>query len=216
MKIIALGSPGVGKGTYTQDLVKILGVVHVSTGDLFRRHMQESSTLGKKAKEYIHRGELVPDEITISMVQERLAQPECQTQGFILDGFPRTIAQAEALDRITPLDLVIDFTADHHIILDRLSGRIICRSCGRIYHLKSIIPKKPGMCDFCQGEVYQRDDDLAQVVEERLRHYAQQAAPLLAYYRQKGLLREIHINEEYGLHKEMIQQRILKVIKTFK
>lgn len=211
MRIIVLGSPGVGKGTYTQDLVKILDLVHISTGDLFRENIKGGTELGKKAQEFINQGKLVPDEITISMVEERLAKEDGQ-KGFILDGFPRTVAQAEALEKITPVDMVLNFKAEHEIIMGRLSGRIICRKCARIYHQKNLLPKQEGVCDFCGGELYERDDDKPEAVEKRLELYEEQAAPLVNFYWKKNLLREITVNEEYGTHKEMVQERILKVI----
>lgn len=212
MKLVVLGSPGVGKGTYTQDLVKILGLVHVSSGELFRQNMKDGTELGKKAEKYVKRGELVPDLVTIGMVKERLDQNDCKKKGFILDGFPRTVLQAEALAKITALDVVIEFRADDGVIVARLSGRIICRKCGQIYHLKNLPPKKKGVCDFCGGEIYQRDDDKPEAVRKRLADYHAQAAPLIAFYKKKGLLKEIIVNEDYGMHKELIQKRILKVI----
>src|SRR3989338_1947961 len=170
MKLVVLGSPGVGKGTYTQDLVKIYNLVHVSSGDLFRANIKNNTKLGKRAKAYVDKGELVPDEITIGMVQDRLAEI-AGSPGFIIDGFPRTVPQAEALSKITDLDLVINFKADDKVIVARLGGRIICRKCGRIYHLKNIKPKKKGICDFCGGELYQRDDDKPEAVRKRLADY---------------------------------------------
>jgi len=211
MKIIVLGSPGVGKGTYTQDLVKILNLIHISTGDLFRENIKNETELGKQAQEFINQGKLVPDQITISMVKERLSKDDCKN-GFILDGFPRTVAQAEALEKITPLDLVLNFKADPETIIARLGGRIICKKCARIYHQKNLIPKQEGICDFCGGELNVRDDDKPEAVEKRLKLYQEQAAPLIDFYKKKNFLREITINEEYGIHKKMIQERILKVI----
>ncbi len=216
MKIVVLGSPGVGKGTYTQDLIKILNLVHVSSGDLFRNNIKNETELGLKAQEYIKRGELVPDKITIGMVRARLSEEDCQKEGFVLDGFPRTVPQAEALTEITGLDLVINFKADDEIIVGRLSGRIICRKCARIYHLKNMPPKEEGVCDFCGGEIYQRDDDKPEAVKKRLGAYHEQAAPLIEYYLEKCLLKEITVNEEYGLHKDLIQRRILDVIEIVK
>lgn len=214
MKIVVMGSPGVGKGTYTQDLVKTLNLVHVSSGDLFRENIDSNTELGKKAQEFIKRGELVPDSITIGMVEERLSRDDVKEQGFILDGFPRTPAQAEALEKVTDLDMVINFKADDEVIISRLSGRIICKSCGRIFHKINIPTKEEGICDECGGEIYQRDDDKPEAVEKRLQGYKDQAQPLLDFYSNKGLLRECTINEEYGKYKEMIQERIMKVINS--
>lgn len=210
MKIVVLGSPGVGKGTYTQDLVKVYDLVHLSSGDLFRENIKNNTTLGKKAKTYIDKGELVPDEITIGMVQDRLSKIE--DNGFILDGFPRTVTQAQALAKVTDLDLVINFKAEDEVIVRRLSGRIICRKCGRIYHLTNLKPKKAGVCDFCGGELYQRDDDKPEAVRKRLADYHAQSAPLIAFYKKNGLLKEIVVNEDYGTHKEILLKRITAVI----
>ncbi len=222
MKLVVLGSPGVGKGTYTQDLVQICNLIHISSGDLFRENLKNNTPLGQKAKAFIDKGELVPDEITIGMVKDRLikikenlTKPN-SAKGFILDGFPRTVPQAEALSKVTNLDLVINFKADDEIIVSRLSGRIICRKCGRIYHLKNLRPKKAGVCDICGGELYQRDDDKPEAVRKRLADYHAQSAPLIAYYKKKSLLKEIIVNEDYGTHKEIIQKRILSVINTVK
>ena len=222
MKLVVLGSPGVGKGTYTQDLVNMLNLIHISSGDLFRENMKNNTPLGQRAKAFIDKGELVPDEITIGMVKDRLAKIKDNltkpnaAKGFILDGFPRTVPQAEALSKITNLNLVINFKADDEVIVSRLSGRIICRKCGRIYHLKNLKPKKKGICDLDGGEIYQRDDDKPEAVRKRLADYHAQSAPLIAFYKKKGLLKEIVVNEDYGSHKELIQKRILSVINAVK
>lgn len=212
MKIIALGSPGVGKGTYTTALVKVLGIIHISTGDLFRENLNDATKLGLKAKKYIGKGELVPDSITIEMVRERLSRSDVGN-GFILDGFPRTIEQAEALAKMTDIDMVINFKADHKIILQRLSGRLICRGCGQIYHKVHIPSKVKGICDDCSGILYQRDDDKPEAVEKRLQVYEKQTAPLIDYYKNKCLLREITINEDFGKQRKEILDRILAVIR---
>ncbi len=211
MKIIVLGSPGVGKGTYTQELVKEYNLLHISTGDIFRKNIKEQTELGKKADEYISQGRLVPDEVTIGMVKERLSEEDCQS-GFILDGFPRTIAQAEALQGITDIDLVIHFMADEEVIIERLGGRLTCRKCGRIFHKKNIPPKVEGVCDSCGGELYTRADDNPESIKERLRVYEQQTAPLIEFYKEKGLLREIMVNEDFGTHGKEIMGKIMKVI----
>jgi adenylate kinase len=210
MKIVVMGSPGVGKGTYTQDLVQTLNLTHISSGDLFRENMKNETDLGHQAHEYISQGQLVPDKITIAMVKAKLSEIE---GGFILDGFPRTVPQAEALAGVTNLDLVINFKADDEVIISRLSGRIICRGCGRIYHKVNIPPKVEGKCDYCPGEIYQRKDDMPEAVQARLSAYKEQASPLLTFYQEKGLLKDVTINEEYGGHKEEILARIMAVIK---
>lgn len=214
MKLLVMGLPGVGKGTYTQELVEELGLVHISTGDIFRENIKNKTELGKIAEKCISEGKLVSDELTVKLVRERLSRSDCKTKGFILDGFPRTILQAEALETITKVDLVVNFKADDKVIIERISGRIICRKCGRIFHKKNILPKVDGVCDDCGGELYQRDDDNPKTVKQRLEIYRQQTAPLMDYYRRKGLLKEMVINEDFGKHKQLIMNRIMKVISS--
>jgi len=146
MNIVLLGLPGVGKGTYAKKISNIYDIPQISTGDMFREAMKNRTKIGLLAKTYIDKGNLVPDDVTIKLVEERLKQDDCKN-GFMLDGFPRTIAQAEALDKIVVIDKVLDFTASEEIIIDRLSGRRICKSCGAIYHIRNIIPKVKGVCD---------------------------------------------------------------------
>ena len=193
MNIILLGPPGVGKGTYAKRISKIYNIPQISTGDMFREAIKNKTEIGLKAKEYMDKGELVPDDITIGIVEERLKKDDCKN-GFMLDGFPRTIAQAEALDKIVVIDKVLDFTASEKIIIDRLSGRRICKSCGAIYHIRNIVPKVEGVCDNCGGELYQRDDDKPESVKKRLDVYKKQTAPLIDYYKEKELLADIDAN----------------------
>lgn len=211
MKLIVLGSPGVGKGTYAQELVKELGLAHISSGDLFREHIRNKTKLGIEADKHISIGHLVPDELTIAMIKERLSQPDCK-KGFVLDGFPRTAPQAEALDKITPIDLVLYFKADREVIIDRLGGRRVCTKCKWIYHVHNIAPQKEGVCDQCAGEVIQRADDNPKVIAERLDVYERDTAPLIQYYKNKKLLSEVIINEEFGKHRDIIMNRIYKAI----
>jgi len=212
MKIVVLGSPGVGKGTYTQELVKGLNLIHVSTGDIFREKIKNQTELGKQVESYLSSGGLVPDELVIAVIKERLSREDC-VKGFILDGFPRTVKQAEALGKITSIDLVLNFKADKEVIIDRLGGRRICRSCKWIYHVRNIVPKVEGKCDYCEGELYQRPDDVQEAIDKRLNTYEKETAPLIGYYREKGVLKEITINEEFGKYKDIIMERIMKVIK---
>ena len=182
-----LGPPGIGKGSYAKELSKRLGIPHISTGDIFREEIKKETELGKKVKEYVEKGELVPDEIVIEVVRNRLSQPDCQ-KGFILDGFPRTLNQAKALDEITKIDIVFNFEAPIEVIIDRVSGRRICKKCGAIYHIKYNPPKKDGICDICEGELYQREDDKPEIVKHRLEVYNKQFKPIVEYYKEKGIL----------------------------
>ncbi|HEX7056225.1 MAG TPA: adenylate kinase [Bacilli bacterium] len=195
MNIIFMGPPGAGKGTQAEEIVNEFHIPHISTGDAFRLAMKQGTPLGLKAKEYVDQGLLVPDDVTIGIVQARLKQEDCR-EGFLLDGFPRTISQAEALDELLQaqagrIDHVINLVVDRKLLLDRLTGRRICRSCGATYHVLFNPPKQKGVCDKCGGELYQRSDDTAEKVGTRLDEYVNKTAPLLDYYKRKGLLREI-------------------------
>ncbi|MDD4751984.1 MAG: adenylate kinase [Desulfitobacteriaceae bacterium] len=195
MRIILLGPPGAGKGTQAEVLVKKLSIPHISTGDMFRNAIKEGTELGKKAKGYMDSGQLVPDEVTVGIVQERISQNDCQG-GFLLDGFPRTVSQAEALDGIlaemqTGLDAVISIEVPKEKLVTRLTGRRVCRKCGATYHMEFNPPGQDGACDKCSGELYQRSDDTEETVLNRLSVYENQTAPLIEYYSQKGLLKKI-------------------------
>ena len=194
MIIVLLGSPGVGKGTYAKRILGIYGIPQISTGDMFREAIKNKTEIGLKAKEYIDKGELVPDDVTIGIVEERLKQDDCKN-GFMLDGFPRTIPQADALFGIIAIDKVLNFTASDNTIIDRLSGRRVCKSCGAIFHIRNIVPKVEGVCDNCGGELYQRDDDKPESVKKRLDVYKKQTAPLIDYYKEKNLLADIDANK---------------------
>jgi len=190
MNIVLLGSPGVGKGTYAKRISKIYDIPQISTGDMFREAIKNKTEIGLKAKEYMDKGELVPDDVTIGIVEERLKKDDCKN-GFMLDGFPRTIPQADALSDIITVDKVLDFTASDEVIIDRLSGRRVCKNCGAIFHIRNIVPKVEGICDNCGGELYQRDDDKPESVKKRLDVYKKQTAPLIGYYKEKKLLADI-------------------------
>jgi len=190
MKLIFLGPPGAGKGTLANLISKEYSIPQISTGDIFRDAIKRETELGKKVKEIVGRGDLVPDELTVSLVRERLTQPDAQT-GYILDGFPRTIPQAEALGTFQKLDAVVDFAIDDALVIERLSGREICRNCGAIYHVKNMPSKVKGVCDKCGGPTYTRPDDSLESIENRLQVYREQTEPLIAYYSKKNLIRKI-------------------------
>ena len=190
MKLIFLGPPGAGKGTLAGVVSTEHGIPQISTGDMFRAAIKNESPLGKKVKEILGRGDLVPDELTVDLVRERLSQADA-AGGYILDGFPRTIPQAEALEKFQTLDAVIDFAIDDELVVKRLSGREICRNCGAIYHVTNMPSKVKGVCDKCGGPLYTRPDDSLESITNRLDVYRQQTEPLIAFYRGKKLLREI-------------------------
>jgi adenylate kinase len=192
MKLIFLGPPGAGKGSVAREIIKEKGIPQISTGDLIRASISENSEAGKKAKEFYDQGKLVPDEIIIELLKERISQDDCKN-GFILDGFPRTIPQAEALDKEIDIDKVINFKVSDETILSRLSGRRICEKCGSIYHLINIPPKVEGVCDECEGNLFQRKDDNESVIKKRLEEYQEKTAPLIYYYDEKGNLVEVEL-----------------------
>jgi adenylate kinase len=197
MRIVLLGGPGSGKGTQAKKLVDKLGIPQISTGDIFRAALKEGTPMGLKAKTYMDKGELVPDDVVIGVVEERLTKPDLD-KGYMLDGFPRTLAQAEALDKILVSQGKV---IDHAILVDvpdeelvaRLSGRRTCRNsdCGKMYHVMFNPPKREGVCDACGSELYQRDDDSEATIRERLTVYNNQTAPLINYYDKKQLLRRV-------------------------
>ncbi|MGD0115040.1 MAG: adenylate kinase [Dehalococcoidia bacterium] len=196
MILILLGPPGAGKGTQAVNIAKEAGLVHVATGDLFRENIRNQTELGKKAKVFVDRGELVPDEITVGMLLDRLDRPDTQ-KGVLLDGFPRTVDQARALDealkqRGQAVDQVLYINVGEGEVVRRLAGRWTCRQCGAVYHHVFGPPKVPGKCDQCGGELYQRDDDKPETVRNRLGVYNQQTAPLIDYYQQRGKLLEVN------------------------
>lgn len=191
MNLIFLGPPGVGKGTIAKEIVKEKNIPQISTGDLLRAAVKEGSKLGKKAKEYMDAGKLVPDDLVINLLKERISKDDCKN-GFILDGFPRTIPQAESLDKSNvKIDKVLNFKAKEKTIIERISGRRTCRKCNAIYHIKNIPPKVEGICEKCGGELFQRDDDKPESVKKRLEVYKQQTAPLIDFYKKKGILVDI-------------------------
>jgi adenylate kinase len=200
MNLVLMGLPGAGKGTQAERIVENYQIPHISTGDMFRAAIKEGTQLGLEAKSYMDKGELVPDEVTIGIVRERLSKADCE-KGFLLDGFPRTVAQAEALEQMLEelnrkIDYVINIDVDQSILMERLTGRRICKDCGATYHLVFNPPAKEGVCDKCGGELYQRADDNSETVANRLEVNVKQSKPLLDFYEAKGYLRNINGNQD--------------------
>lgn len=195
MNIVLLGAAGAGKGTQAAKLVDALGLTHISTGDIFRKNVSESTPLGLEAKRYMDAGQLVPDAVVIDMVKDRLSQPDC-AGGFMLDGFPRTLPQAEALDAAlasmgATLDAVVAIEVPRDVLMGRLTARRQCRVCGKIYNVMGEMPATEGVCDACGGEVYQRDDDTVAAATKRLDDYDAVTSQLVPYYESRGLLKTI-------------------------
>lgn len=193
MDVILMGPPGAGKGTQAETIVKTFGIPHISTGDMFREAVAKGTDLGKKAKEYMDAGKLVPDEVTIGIVAERLQQPDC-AKGFLMDGFPRTVTQADALDEILSrmgrrIDIVINIDVPFDVLIERMTGRLTCPNCKSVYHRVFSPPQAEGVCDKCKTPLQQRSDDIAmETVIKRLEVYAAETNPLLHYYQERGLL----------------------------
>jgi adenylate kinase len=211
-RIVILGPPGSGKGTQANLLEEKWGIPHISSGDLLRAHVREGTDLGRRAKPYMDRGDLVPDELILDMMEARLSEQDAQ-RGYVLDGFPRTVPQAEALDRRLErmgqrLDAVIYLRVPEKELLRRLSGRLTCPKCGAIYHVDTMPPKRSGVCDECGTALVQREDERPDVVRNRLKVYAEQTEPLLTYYRQAGLLHEV--DGTLGL--ERVPQEIARIL----
>jgi len=206
MRIILLGPPGAGKGTQAASIVEKYNIPHISTGDIFRKNIKEGTDLGKKAKEYMDQGLLVPDELTVGLVTDRITQDDCKN-GFMLDGFPRNVSQAEQLDAFLKennieLSNVINIEVDKSILVSRAVGRRICKSCGATYHVEFNPPKNEGICNVCQGELYQRADDNEETVSKRIQVYLDETKPLADYYAKEGILSNINgqqsIDEVFG------------------
>ncbi|ADE67272.1 MULTISPECIES: adenylate kinase [Priestia] len=215
MNLVLMGLPGAGKGTQAEKIVEHYDIPHISTGDMFRAAIKEGTQLGLKAKSFMDQGNLVPDEVTIGIVRERLNKQDCEN-GFLLDGFPRTVAQAEALETITKelnkqIDYVINIDVDQSILMERLTGRRICKDCGATYHLVFNPPAKEGVCDKCGGELYQRADDNAETVSTRLSVNVKQSQPLLDFYQEKGYLRNINGNQDINIVFEDVRQLLAGV-----
>lgn len=192
MRLVLLGPPGAGKGTQASAIIEKYNIPHISTGDILRSNIKEGTDLGKKAKAYMDKGQLVPDELVVSIVKDRLLEDDCKN-GFLLDGFPRTVNQAEALDEELAnmklkLDHVINIEVESSELIKRAIGRRICKECGATYHIEFNPPKEEGKCDICNGELYQRDDDTEETVSRRIEVYLKETSPLIDYYTKKGII----------------------------
>jgi adenylate kinase len=211
LKLILIGPPGVGKGTQSALLESRLNVCPLSSGEIFRREIEAETDLGRLAKRYIEHGELVPNGVTIEMMAKRLRQPNIRKYGFVLDGFPRTVKQAEALDELLfglemGLDKVVALTVPEEIVLERLTGRMGCTRCGEIYHARSKPPKREGLCDVCNGPLFVRQDDQPETIRHRLQVFEEQTAPVISYYESTGTLQRI----DGRLDPEEIYQQIIE------
>jgi adenylate kinase len=216
MNLILFGPPGAGKGTQAKKLVDFYGIPQISTGDILRANVGKGTELGFAAKAYMDKGELVPDEVLIGIIKNRLKEPDCK-RGFILDGYPRTVSQADALEVILdeidkPLDIVLNLEVPNKKLIERISGRLICRNCGASYHRIFNQPKKEGMCDICGDEIYQRSDDKEESVQNRLNVYKMQTQPLIDYYLKKGILVTLEGNKDIDEVSEDIKAVLAKFV----
>lgn len=212
--IVLLGAPGAGKGTIAEAMAASTDYIHVSTGDMLREAIKQKTAVGRSAESYINKGNLAPDDLMVKMVMDRLRQG-CPNSRYIFDGFPRTLAQATLLeDHFAPIRAELTFVflleVTQEVVLDRLTGRRICRKCGAIFHIRNILPKEPGICDHCGGQLYQRPDDMKATILNRLKMFHQQTADLIAYYDNKGILVRI----DSSRHKDQTLADIMKVLTT--
>jgi adenylate kinase len=206
------GPPGSGKGTYASRLYEKLRIPHISTGDLVRQEIKAGTEIGKEIEGHSRSGGLVPDDTIVELLRKRISKPDC-SGGFILDGFPRTIPQAKALEKITSIDVVINLDVPDEIIIDRLSSRLTCKSCGEIFNKRFMKPKIEGICDKCGGQLYTRDDDKPEVIQERLNTYRRQTRPLLDYYKERNLVENVR-NTEAAVPPEKIVKQIMNIVKA--
>jgi adenylate kinase len=211
MKIVIFGPPGSGKGTYASRLDQRLGIPHISTGDLVREEIRSQTSLGKKIEKYSSSGTLVPDSIITEILKKRLASE--LSKGFVLEGYPRTVRQAEELEKITKVDVVVNLDVPDNVIVDRLSARLQCKECGAIYNEKTMPPKTAGRCDKCGGELFRRVDDQPEVIRERLKVYQEASEPVIDFYRSRKLLQDIR-NEDPNVDPEKVVDQIMKAIRS--
>lgn len=215
MKIIIFGPPGSGKGTYASRLGPRLNIPHISTGDILREEVRNMTELGKRIQGYISTGKLVPDDVVNELVRKRLSKEDCR-RGFILDGYPRSLEQAEFLDKLTKMDFVINLNVPDEVLVRRLSSRLVCRKCGAIYNILTLKPKVEGVCDKCGGKLYQRDDDRPEVVRKRIGLYKDKIAPLLEHYSKTGIaMIDFYESGNSGrdADPEIVVDRIIKALK---
>ncbi|GIH63471.1 MULTISPECIES: adenylate kinase [Microbispora] len=215
MRVVLVGPPGAGKGTQAQFIASHLSIPKISTGDIFRANVSGGTELGKLAKEYMDRGDLVPDEVTVAMVRDRLSEDDAQ-EGFLLDGFPRNVPQAEVLKKMlaefgTALDVVLNLVVEDDEVVRRLAGRRTCRSCGKVWHVVFDPPAVEGVCDACGGELFQRDDDREETIRRRLEVYQEQTAPLISFYADEGILQGVDATGPV----EEITQRAMSALRRF-
>jgi len=213
VNLIIFGPPGAGKGTYASRLATLLKIAGIATGDIFREEIKQNTLLGRKVADFVNKGVLVPDEITIEILKKRISEPNSQ-KGFILDGYPRTIEQAKALEMIAKIDAVIRIIVPEWIIIERLSNRRICSNCGEVYNLRYLKPKIEGVCDKCGGQLYQREDDKPEVIKERLKVYEKQTQPLIEYYKKKIPVIEVETPRIETPPETIIEKMINKLKKT--
>ena len=214
MKLLIMGRPGAGKGTQAVNIREYYNIPHISTGDIFRANLKGQTKLGLLAKTYMDKGLLVPDSVTIDLVKDRLSQPDCK-EGFLLDGFPRNLEQAKALDeflksRNESLDAVLDIDVKPEVLIDRIAGRRVCPTCGATFHIKNNPPKVEGVCDKCGGKLIQRNDDTYETAENRLKVYDNQTAPLLDYYKNQHLLKTVNGDQDFAKVFEDIKKVLTK------
>jgi adenylate kinase len=215
VRVVLVGPPGAGKGTQAQFIASNLSIPKISTGDIFRANVSGGTELGKLAKEYMDRGDLVPDEVTVAMVRDRLGEADAQ-EGFLLDGFPRNVPQAQILNKMlaefgTSLDVVLELVVDDEEVVRRLAGRRTCRSCGKVWHVMFDPSSKEGVCDACGGDLFQRDDDREETIRHRLEVYQEQTAPLVSFYADEGILQGVDATGPV----EEITQRAMAVLRRF-
>jgi adenylate kinase len=210
MRIIILGPQGSGKGTYASRLSPILGIPHISTGDMCREEVKAGTARGKEIEKYVNAGNLVPDEIILQMVKERLKKPDCE-KGFIFDGFPRTLNQAKELEKIAAPDVALYLDVPEWILIERLGSRVVCEKCGKIYNLRTLKPKKEGICDECGGKLVRRKDDTPEAIRKRLEEYEKKTKPIVDFYKEKGILKKVSC-DKIDIPPDVMVEKILKIL----